>query len=152
MFEIQQVSSDSLSINCDPEILGDLIMVLSKLLDIAKYLKARKKIAEIEARAKDAVQAAKRRAEFEAISTEVYQRYQSLEAGPENRSKFITQIKAEFGFDSYTAGIYITEGKRLEKQKVRARIREEFKAGRKIIELKELYGLSYQTIKRVINE
>ncbi len=149
MFEIEKSSPQGVSIQCDPEVIDDLIMILSKLLDIARYVKNRKKAAEAEAKARDSLVMAARCAQFEAFSAEVYQRYL---LGPKDRSQCITQLRAEFGLDAFSIGLYISEGRRLEKAKTRARIREEFSQGMKITQLQKKYGLSYQTIRRAIDE
>lgn len=152
MLEIQKLSTDSVSISCDPEILDDLIMILSKLIDMAKYIKNQKRIQAAEDKAHRLEALAASQARWEEVSSEIYQRYQALSRETSERSKLITLLKSEFACDSYTVGLHLAEGKRQEKARVHEKIKQEASLGKSITEIQAFYGLSYNTIKRILEK
>ncbi len=152
MYEIEKISPKQVRIECSPEIIDDLIMVLSRLLDLAKTIKVQKKFAEAQARAKSAAELAIREARFRDFSRQLYQRYLELVEVAENRLQAVRTLKAEFSLDSYSVELYIREGKRLEKEDIRSSIRAGLKKGTSISELVKTSGLSYHTVRRIQNE
>ncbi|MDA8326558.1 MAG: hypothetical protein M0033_10115 [Nitrospiraceae bacterium] len=115
MFEIQKISNCNLTISCDPDVIDDLVLVLSKLLDFAKLIKLRKKYLEAETKSQNTAALKARQARYEAICQEVYSKYLELLKTSETPSKAVKETAKWFGLLRYEAEIDIAGGKRLEK-------------------------------------
>lgn len=149
---IKKTSQSTITLKCDPAIIDDLVFMLEKLLLMSKYLKNRMIYVNAEAKAKDPEKQAAQYTEFCDKSREVYLRYMSLLKSDCSRSEALKRLRREFEVGYYDCEIYITQGRKLEKEKKHERIREDHNKGYSISELAGLHGLSYATIKKIVED
>lgn len=150
MISVEKVSPSTLTLKCPPEIIDDLIWMLEKLVLMSRYLKRYIKYAEAEERASDAENRALLQAQFNDKSRKVYLRYVFLQKRGYARSEAIKELRKEFNIGYYDVEVYVSQGRRLEKEDTHKRIIGDAREGYTISELAALHGLSYGTVKKII--
>jgi transposase len=151
MISVEKVSPSTLTLKCPPEIIDDLIWILEKLVLMSRYLKRYVKYAEAEARANAAENRALLQAQFNDKSRRVYLQYVFLQKSGYSRSEAIKELKKEFNMGYYDVEIYVSQGRKLEKEEKLSRIRQDHaEGGYSISELAALHGMSYNTVRNIV--
>lgn len=151
MISVEKISPSTLTLKCPPEIIDDLIWMLEKLVLMSRYLKKAVKYAEAEARASDPELRLHQKAAFDEKSRRVYLQYVLLQKNNYSRSEATQELKRHFNIGYYDAEIYVSHGRRLEKEDKRSRIRlDHAGGGYSVSELAALHGMSYNTVRKVV--
>jgi ribosomal protein L7/L12 len=116
---VVRTAGDKIEISGDPAVLNDLSVVLSRLVDLTKYLKKKAEFIRAEKRAADPVDRAKREAAFDARSRDVfcaYERHLHNGCGG-NKAMALKVTRQELGLMACDAKILVAQGRRLEKNR-----------------------------------
>lgn len=110
------IKNGEIRIKCDEEIIGDLAMTISMLLELARTIQV--KIRHARSSNIDHEDMKRRRLAFEDESRRIYGRFNDhLNKGClGNRPAALQKIKKEFGISYTDAKIYVAEGRRLMKK------------------------------------
>ena len=149
-FQIKKASNSTLTLKCPPEVIDDFIFILERLLMMSKILKNRVHYMEAERKGTDTALIAPRQAAFNKKALKTYEHFISLQNNGLSRSEAIKALRTELKEGYYEIELYITQGRRLKKEKRAARIREQHLSGWKTSELAVMHGMTYNTVKKII--
>ena len=115
------VEEGKITIQTSPEMAKDLIYVLSTLLDLSKAIRTKVIYARAIAAASDLEDIQRRQIKFKEQSLKIFARYQEHLCNGCHRDKAaaLQMIKKDFNIGYGEAKIFITEGRRLEREKKR---------------------------------
>jgi len=116
---VVHTAGEKIEISGDPRVLNDLSVVLSRLMDLTKYLKKKAEFIQAEKRAADPVDRAKREAAFNARSKDVFCAYQKhLDNGcGGDTAAALRETRREKGLMACDAKILVAQGRRLDRAK-----------------------------------
>jgi len=116
------IEEGKITIQTSPEMAKDLIYVLSTLLDLSKAIRTQVIHARAIAAASDHEDVNRRRYQFQKQSMMIYTRYlEHMNNGCyKNKATAIQMIKKDFNIGYGEAKIFITEGRRLERERKRS--------------------------------
>lgn len=117
-----RVAGDKIEISGDPAVLNDLTVLLSRLIDLTKYLKKKAEFVQAEKRAADPVDRARREALFDTRSVDVFCVFEKhLNNGCEgDRRLALMETRRELNLAACDAKILVAQGRRVEKARRRA--------------------------------
>ncbi len=116
---VVRVVGDKLEVSAEPAVLNDLSVVLSRLLDLTKYLKRKAEFVQAKKRAEDPADRARRAVAFDARSRDVFCAYERhLSNGcAGNKAMALKVTRQELGLMACDAKILVAQGRRLEKNR-----------------------------------
>ena len=147
-----KLSTNQLVINCDPDSIDDLVFILNRLLDLAKFVRSKSEVHKAQLRAIDPENRRRRIAAFQKKSHEIYSAMRSLESTM-SRPEALQRLKKEYKAGHYDLQVYLAEGKRVAKQNLYSNIKADHLSGDYTIsQLAGKYRKAYGTIKRIISQ
>ena len=127
---------EGVMITIAPELSQELVLVLDALIGMARVIRGKAKAREAARRAQDPADKARREAEFNKKSIEVFTRYQEHISNGCTDREAIQAVKKDFNIGYGDAKIYLVQGRKLMKPKKRPR-RDPHEAENDILEFKE---------------
>lgn len=126
--------------------------ILNNLLSISKLLKTKVKYHALMEKALREKKLAIREDLWKRNSKLLYQSYLGYLKNSDGPREALQKVKAEFGQDSYTIQIMLSEGKRLKKEQKYQRIAKRAIAGHSVSSLARAYDLSEATIRKIVKQ
>jgi len=117
-----RIVGEKLEVSAEPAVLNDLSVVLSRLLDLTKYLKKKAELVQAQKRAADPVDRAKREAAFDARSRDVFCVYEKHLANGCGGDKALAmqETRRELKLLACDVKLFVAQGRRLERAQRRA--------------------------------
>ena len=119
---VVRTTGEIIEISGDPAVLNDLSIVLSRLVDLTKYLKKKAEFIQAEKRAVEPAARAKRERAFHDQSATVYavfQKHLSNGCSGDGRSA-LAETRRELKLSACDAKILVAQGRKLEREQRRA--------------------------------
>jgi len=124
MLEVKKISRSHIRLSCNPDHIDDLLWLLDTLTTAAKRMRSAIKAKAAQLNADDPKEKEKRRLQYMARSDEAYRIYtESVQKGM-SPALAIQHVKLSLNLGYEEAKIYITQGKRQDKERIkRAQLR-----------------------------
>lgn len=150
--DVQRLSPGVLAIRAEPEIIDALLYALENLLALSKRLKHQATIIRAEQRAQDPERRQEQERRFNARSRNVYKLFVSLQELGATRADAIKSIARDRGYQYYETELYISQGRRLERESRDRDIRDRAAGGQDLATIAAVHGLTPRTIQKILDK